>query len=168
MKLKTFAPAAPKDPVDEAAQDLASARKKLLDCTASFNHALAQLRERDPSFAFVMDELSRVEAAIPRLEERLKDLARANQNSLKLGGRYGFDINFSNPQKKVGRPDLLLVKFPDARKQWPEIFIERLEIDLPNLENLIAAGTIPEEAKEAIVSEPTTKNGRVEVKYRDA
>lgn len=167
MKLKTFSSPPSNDPVEEAAQDLANARKKLADCVASRDHALQELRKRDPSFAFVLDELERVEAALPRLEERMKELARSAKESLKLGGRYGFDVNFTNPMKKVGKPEILLEKFPNARRDWPEVFVDRVELDLETLQNLIAAGTIPEEASVAVVSEPTSKNGRCELKYRD-
>ena len=72
---------------------------------------------------------------------------------------------FSNPVSKSVSYEKVIRAYPDLRQRCPEVLVEKIEVDLRAYEAAIAGGALPDEATKLIDEKPTTKSGRVELKY---
>lgn len=151
---------------DSVANMLFSAQARQRYLAGVYSDFRARLSAAIPVFGQLLDELEQLPETISKLESEIKLRAKQAGSSLSYR-RLGFDVKFSNPTKKTMNLQKFLASYPNARKDWPQVFEVVETINLETLEMLIAANQIPEVVRTLIEATPTTKEGRVELKYLD-
>lgn len=119
-----------------------------------------------PAFRLVLDDVESLPRHISECEDRLKAMSRECKKGLDFH-QYNLVVNYANPMRdEVGTQQLLSV-CPNAEQLAPEIFEHSVKVDAKKLRMAVQSGQIPDAALSAIQAVPTTRDGRIELKYLD-
>lgn len=155
----------PPDPQGETRaliRELAETRARMLAYDQEYAQFLDKLIHQYPRVLTLRQEQEAVRLRMLKLERDIDEAVRAGKQTVM---EAGITFQFSNPCRTTYDAELLCSRFPAAR-EIEGLLQFKVEVHPETFKAAVAAGLIPGDVAAAVErKEPTTKAGKIDIKY---